>query len=1208
MIDWKQYLESICQEPEYTEWEKVFVRLDAEASAAGTTLDLMVQAFRKTEEQPQEKHSPSRQDALPEEFEKYDALEGLRKFASEHVLLRGRPGSGKTTTLRKLLLEEADKAMNDLRARIPVIVSLRRLKTTTSGLVRDALQRHGVRLRANQLDSLLGQGRFLLLFDGVNELPKEETRLDLESFRLKHSASTPMVFTTRDIGLGGDLGIRKKLEMAPLSPTQIESFVSAYVGDAEAAKKMLTSFRDRTRDLAQTPLLLRMLCSVFKAKTSIPSGLGEVFRIFTGRYEQEEKKDAPVSKESRRWWPRLLAKLAYHMIYSGDHPSEMALVIHRDEVEKVLTGYLKEQGIGKPIQKATQFLDDLVKHHLLKEDAQGGMEFLHQMIQEYYAAEYLLTFLSSLPSAKIQRYYLNYLKWTEPLAMMLELLDNEHHSIEFVQLALNVDPVLGAQMAGRVKREFQEKAVQLVARWQENSVLKIWLLLITQSQGAVQHLIEALEDEDANIRALATNALGNIESEATIQRLIRMCWDKDADVRRVAAHALGKIGTDEAIQTLMKALEDEDAGVRCAAAFGLGWTDSEAAIQPLIDALEDKDEDVRIAASRALGRMGADEAIEPLIKAFAGKDEDLRYAAAFALGKIGTDAAIRPLIKALVHEDADVRRAAAFGLGWPDSDAAIQPLIDALEDEDEDVRSAAARTLGRIGAEEAISSLLKTLADKDEDVRRAAAEALGRIGATAATQPLIKRLTDKDEDVRRAAAEALGRIGAEKALRPLVEALEDKDEDVRSAAARALARIGSEEAIGRILTEIENGILPTSVLHGPEREFAFGPKELPDLSKLAREKDPQLLPVIFDIQQRCRFYNPSLLPIDRRFCIVHLSDLHFREVDRAEDLYVQLVLEFKKDLELSSFQALVISGDVVNRSNEQGYNQAQKFLTDMIKEFSLTSANILIVPGNHDFSHCLSRKAYTPTYREQVMGPIHEQRHIGKDEDEFIGVKDEAKYKKRFAHFQDFYNALNKEHYPEEYFEQVIWREYAEQKIVIVGLNSAWNLDHHYRSRSELHSGALNQAVRQAGEYRYSDWLKIAVWHHPVRLDDTEKTKFNESWIQDDGFMSRLAAAGFSVILHGHAHQTEAWRFSVTTGRKEFAIHVIGAGTLDAEEGELTRENFWQYNIINVSGTKVSVECRKRVNPRGISGLDSDWLKGKSHNSTYEFDILDASV
>ncbi len=338
------------------------------------------------------------------------------------------------------------------------------------------------------------------------------------------------------------------------------------------------------------------------------------------------------------------------MIYSGDHPCEMALVIQRDEVEKVLTGYLKEQGIGKPVQKATQFLDDLVKHHLLKEDAQGGMEFLHQMIQEYDAAEYLLTFLSSLPSAKIQRYYLNYLKWTEPLAMMLELLDNEHLSMEFVQLLQCGSRAWRAIGRSRAKRGFQEKAVLLVARWQENSVLKIWLLLITQSQEAVQHLMEALEDEDENIRGPATNALGNIDSEATIPRLIAMCWDKDEDVRRVAAHALGKLGTDAAIQTLMKALGDEDGGVRGAAAFGLGRTDSDAAIQLLINALEDKDEDVGSAAARALGRMGAEEATEPLIKAFAGKDEDVRYAAAYALGKIGTETAVDTLTKALEDE------------------------------------------------------------------------------------------------------------------------------------------------------------------------------------------------------------------------------------------------------------------------------------------------------------------------------------------------------------------------------------------------------------------------------------------------------------------------------------------------------------------------------------------------------------------------------
>jgi predicted NACHT family NTPase len=42
--------------------------------------------------------------------ERLSVLEGLRKYASEHVLLVGRPGSGKSTALARLLLEEAEKA------------------------------------------------------------------------------------------------------------------------------------------------------------------------------------------------------------------------------------------------------------------------------------------------------------------------------------------------------------------------------------------------------------------------------------------------------------------------------------------------------------------------------------------------------------------------------------------------------------------------------------------------------------------------------------------------------------------------------------------------------------------------------------------------------------------------------------------------------------------------------------------------------------------------------------------------------------------------------------------------------------------------------------------------------------------------------------------------------------------------------------------
>jgi len=1262
MIDWNRYLDLVCEEPEYTEWERVFTPLDVQNRTTGTQFDLMVQAFRKSERPEQEK------DFLPgKESEKYDALKGLRKFAGEHVLLRGRPGSGKTTILYKLLLEEAMKARNDSGARIPILVALRRYETSAIDLVGDSLQRHGIQVRSRQIGLLLNQGRLFLLCDGINELPREENRRDLESFRLKYRASTPMVFTTRDLGLGGALGVSKKLEMAPLSPKQIESFVRTYIGDRDPANRMLRALKDRIRELATIPLLLMMLCSVFKAKKRMPDGLGQVFRTFTKTYERVTKGDAPVSAESRRWWPSLLAKLAFRMMEKGQRPTEMALVIPRDEAEKILGEYLKEQGIDKAAQKATQFLDDLINHHLLRKDASSGIEFLHQLVQEYYAAEHLLTCLPRISPAKLKRDYFNYLKWTEPVAMMLELLDKQEQAIECVQLALDVDHMLGAGLAGCLGRKFQEESIKLVAKIPGTSPFKLRLLARTRSSAAVPNAANSVRDKRSDIRRVAAWALGQIGSDQAVQYLIDPLGDKNDKVRSSAAEALGKIGSDKPVDQLITALkderwlvrtsaanalteigsdktiehlirvledksedvgssparrqpkpvggnravadvirelEDEEPRARCFAARALGRIGGDRAMEHLITALEDKNENVRSTAAGALGHIGGDKVTEHLIKALEDRDESVRSSAISALGDIGGDNVLEYLVKALEVKESWVREIAVDALGSIGSDRAMEHVIKALEDENENVRSSAAWALGEIGSLEAMERLTKASEDKNENVRSSAAWALGEIGGDEAVERLIKALEDKNHEVRASAAGALGEIGSDRATEHLIRSLGDKNHDVRFNAALALGNIGGDKAIDHLVGAIESGVVPSELVSAflPK---SLGSKALPRLTKLAQQKDAVVLDLIAAIQERCRFYNPALLPIDRRFCIVHLSDLHFGALDRAGDLYVGLLLELKKDMDLPGLDALVISGDIVNKCCKDGYNHAKSFLSNVAKTFNLDAGKVVIVPGNHDIDRDVSETSYSVGRRKEVKGPIDEHLHI--DKDEYVEVRDEAKYRKRFARFRTLYKKAAVGDYPVEYSKQIICREYPDQKVLIVGLNSSWELDHHYTSRSGLHPDALNQTIEKAAEDGYNDWLKIVVWHHPIKSEDAEETKPNKSWMRDDGFVERLAVAGFSMILTGHGHASGTRKFSFDTDKKKYELHVIGAGTLDADEDELTPGSFWQYNIINVAGTKVSVECRKRENPRGISRPDKTWLKNAPDKSTYDFDLTDES-
>jgi predicted NACHT family NTPase len=75
---------------------------------------------------------------------------------------------------------------------------LRQYQTSVLDLIQEFLLRHELRLDIEDIKTLLIQGRFLLLLDGLNELPTVAWR-EVECFEQKYR-QTPMIFTSRDVG------------------------------------------------------------------------------------------------------------------------------------------------------------------------------------------------------------------------------------------------------------------------------------------------------------------------------------------------------------------------------------------------------------------------------------------------------------------------------------------------------------------------------------------------------------------------------------------------------------------------------------------------------------------------------------------------------------------------------------------------------------------------------------------------------------------------------------------------------------------------------------------------------------------------------------------------------------------------------------------------------------------------------------------------
>ena len=113
---------------------------------------------------------------------------------------------------------------------------------------------------------------------------------------------------------------------------------------------------------------------------------------------------------------------------------------------------------------------------------------------------------------------------------------------------------------------------------------------------------------------------------------------------------------------LVEALRDEDSQVREQAALGLAITPGADVIDPLLSALKDPDAQVREKAAIGLVFRRDPRIVEPLLNAMEDHDAQVREKAAIALGASGDERAITALTKATKDPDSQVREKAVAGL------------------------------------------------------------------------------------------------------------------------------------------------------------------------------------------------------------------------------------------------------------------------------------------------------------------------------------------------------------------------------------------------------------------------------------------------------------------------------------------------------------------------------------------------------------------
>jgi len=284
---------------------------------------------------------------------------------------------------------------------------------------------------------------------------------------------------------------------------------------------------------------------------------------------------------------------------------------------------------------------------------------------------------------------------------------------------------------------------------------------------------------------------------------------------------------DSALEPILNALQDEDAAVRAEAIKALGELaplKAEVVVPRLLKCIEEDDGYVDeqpnwIRSLQAIGKY-REKALPIIEQQWEGGDSRKRAILCLVCYEIGPCAApMVPKLMALAEEGPDICRRTAIGalmaIG-PDAAPAVPSLRKHLYHEDFHTQYWACRALAAIGpaALPAVPDLVDRLKNGVASVRRNAAAALGKLGPEIgpdAIAALIQAVDDPLQPVREQAVLALGRLGPDAAAQAR-QAIENSHEKrpifPRSAATWAIWRLGGpiEPLVESLVTEIKEGV------------------------------------------------------------------------------------------------------------------------------------------------------------------------------------------------------------------------------------------------------------------------------------------------------------------------------------------------------------------------------------------------------------------
>jgi HEAT repeat protein len=810
------------------------------------------------------------------------------KKMSKRIIVLADPGMGKTTVLKMeagtIARQEREKLeKNEItidEAIFPILLRLSDFSKSEEAIFDDIpklVKRIYNKIPRQIIDILkkkLETEKCILFLDALDEVPIEDRNKLTD--KLKNFIEVypcKIICTSRIVGYPGFfLDRAKEFEIVPFNQKQIGNYVKKWfestadtINDKSVSAEGLLhdlQYKPQIRGLAQNPLLLSLICSLYQEKDlELPTRRCIVFQksldSMLSKWGKKRKQQSEGRIEAKL---SLLEEMAYHFSCKGKEVFTLKelLIFTKEYIQegKALTDFSNPDSIITEISE-----DDGI---LIKLEREGNRYiFLHRTFQEYLTASYLKQIFDKDQDwgiNLIRKHYWNF-EWHETITLLAGLLTNPIPILEDIRC--QDDDIFHNLLilVGRCVAECKELPNPLMTSliekifkfWRnyysenyiistiiaigriypyvtkmlsktlnsENIEFKRTVLKMLGEIGDPQALVAlntSLKDNNDFIRYCAADGLIKAVDSQNVDILIEFSKQKDAFDRTHLLEAFIKIGDTKVVNFLIKLLKDKRLTHRHIFADALGQIRDPRSVGPLIDSLKDKDHYIRKLSAWALGEVGENNAVLPLIQSLENEQYYDLPLYIEALGKLKDLRSVGPLINFLNSDHSQIRWTSAWALGEIGDPIAISPMVEALNyrgDPEQFLNEWIRKpneihpvyeALAKIDYFRTLEVLIEFMKHENRVIALIAADALGKLGNKSVVEPLINLLEIKNDYLKTRVASTLGDIGDKKATKPLLNLLFEKDENVQHEAIIALGKIRDINTIESLIEFIKNEI------------------------------------------------------------------------------------------------------------------------------------------------------------------------------------------------------------------------------------------------------------------------------------------------------------------------------------------------------------------------------------------------------------------